>query len=673
MNEPNDLWGNHALPLRVRWRLLAWVVQHRPGDALDKALGRLGPRLQFDISDRAALSAELARRSALEVDSADFLAALGLTILGQTFALAPEEQLVLATVLQLELDSEFSDWLAMLNETIGGGWHTQQRLLAFLIGVSPRQLHTLLSTRSTLRKTELISLDLRGRQDFEDRVCVRHDVVEFCADPSHDLPRLCAGYFTTCGKGQLQLSDYPEMADSIARMRGVLSAGGAGTHLLLYGPPGTGKTQLAHALASALDLTLYAVPCQDSDREPIEHQARLAAFAQAQLLLAGRDDALLLFDEVEDVMRSAGPSRDGKHRAVSFKGWLHEQLEHAPRPTIWVSNSLACFDAAQLRRFACIAEVAIPGLRQRRVLVAGATQALGLDAAVLEGISRRTDLAPAELHAVSREAQRCPNPATTFRDALDARLRASGRPRLRAQTPSRYDLMHVNTTPALAPMLHELQRAPSARVLLSGPPGSGKTALALHLAETLERPLLLKRASDLVSPWVGETEQNLAQAFDEATRDGALFLLDEVDSFLAARHAGQRSWELSQVNELLKQLEDFDGLFFAATNLPDLLDPAALRRFDFKLHFGWLDLPARCSLVETFLIDQQIKQVLSAAARAQALADLPYLLPGDLAALRRRVSAYRDQLDDRELLAWLRAEHALKPEANKRTIGFAAA
>ena len=73
----------------------------------------------------------------------------------------------------------------------------------------------------------------------------------------------------------------------------------------------------------------------------------------------------------------------------------------------------------------------------------------------------------------------------------------------------------------------------------------------------------------------------------EAQADGAVLLLDEADSFLRDRRGAHHSWEVTQVNELLVQVECFDGLFFCATNLFEDLDDASLRRFDLKISFSW--------------------------------------------------------------------------------------
>src|SRR5690606_31926520 len=77
-------------------------------------------------------------------------------------------------------------------------------------------------------------------------------------------------------------------------------------------------------------------------------------------------------------------------------------------------------------------------------------------------------------------------------------------------------------------------------------------------------------------------------AFRQAEQQGALLLIDEVDSFLQDRRKAQRSWEASMVNEMLTCMESFPGVFIASTNLIDGLDQAALRRFDLKVKFDFL-------------------------------------------------------------------------------------
>jgi hypothetical protein len=180
-----------------------------------------------------------------------------------------------------------------------------------------------------------------------------------------------------------------------------------------------------------------------------------------------------------------------------------------------------------------------------------------------------------------------------------------------------------------------------------------------------------KRASDLLSPWVGETEQRIQQAFADALEDEAVLFIDEVDSLLASREHAVRNWEVSQVNELLEQLSDFNGIVVLATNRLEALDRAVLRRMDAKIRFDGLG-PAQlrssyallCAQVEQNPTREQLD-------RAGALRGLT---PGDFACVRRRLAFAppgREGKDPSEVvLAWLREELRMKNRGNQ-PLGFA--
>ena len=150
--------------------------------------------------------------------------------------------------------------------------------------------------------------------------------------------------------------------------------------------------------------------------------------------------------------------------------------------------------------------------------------------------------------------------------------------------PEVFSLCYLNTDLSLKSLPGAITQNPSCRVCLYGPPGTGKTTLGYWLAEQTGCEIHLKKALDLISPYLGRTEQNIAAAFEDATEDKAILMIDEVDSFLQDRSQAVRSWEVQQVNELLTQMEHFEGTFIASTNLMDDIDQAALRRFDLKLN-----------------------------------------------------------------------------------------
>ena len=151
---------------------------------------------------------------------------------------------------------------------------------------------------------------------------------------------------------------------------------------------------------------------------------------------------------------------------------------------------------------------------------------------------------------------------------------------------------------------------------------------------------------------------------------GFILVIDEADSFLRDRTGATRSWEVTQVNELLTQMEAFDGLFIASTNLIETLDAAALRRFDFKLKFDYLRAEQRCALLRAVAEDDA--HGADAEAAWAAVAQMSTLTPGDMANVLRQCALTGQSRDIVTLARLLLAEQALKPGAQRRGIGFTA-
>ena len=155
--------------------------------------------------------------------------------------------------------------------------------------------------------------------------------------------------------------------------------------------------------------------------------------------------------------------------------------------------------------------------------------------------------------------------------------------------------------------------------------------------------------------------------FRQAQQEGALLLLDEADSFLTERQSAKNSWEVTAVNEMLTQMERFDGLFICSTNLMQRLDAASLRRFALKIKFNYLKPEQRWQLFRA-----QFKRLSSrheADARA-ALNQLNTLTPGDFATVRRQAALFNVTLTADEWLQRLTQECRNKAGGVKQPIGF---
>lgn len=166
----------------------------------------------------------------------------------------------------------------------------------------------------------------------------------------------------------------------------------------------------------------------------------------------------------------------------------------------------------------------------------------------------------------------------------------------------KFDYNMVNCNQNLKVLVNKLKKSKelSYGMLLYGVSGSGKSYFGQFLAQELKLPVIKKRASDLIDKMVGQTEQNLKQAFKEARDNKAVLILDEADSFLFDRKYARQDFQVATVNELLTQMEDHPYPFIMTTNLKDKIDKASLRRFVFKIKFEYMSLKNINSGIHTY-------------------------------------------------------------------------
>lgn len=474
-----------------------------------------------------------------------------------------------------------------------------------------------------------------------------------------------AGVRQTALLTRSDFADHARAFDLIARLlAGALQSKAKGVNVLIHGPPGTGKTELARSVAVAAGATLFAVGEADDEGDEPTRWQRLRALKRAQRVLARGGTSLLLFDEMEDLFAGANMTADGGRRAGS-KIFVNRLFEENAVPTIWTSNAADAIDPAHLRRMSFILRMDHPSPKARARIVARAAEGEGAaDAA--DGLLPLAAQAP-EAASVARLALRTAAIAGGGAEDAEAAGRALilGLRGRRALPPAPrgggLDLSLCEADRDIGALVERLSAPGSPMdfsLLLTGPPGTGKTALAAHVAERLDRPLTVKRASDLLSKWVGQTEANIAEAFAEAREEGAVLLFDEADSLLLDRGDAQHSWEITQVNELLTWIDSHPLPFIAATNFARRLDPAALRRFVFKIALQPLSAERAARAWSRFFGDPP----------PAGLAELRGLTLGDFAVVKRQLR-YGEAPSPAEILALLEAEVRAKPEQSMK-IGF---
>ena len=555
------------------------------------------------------------------------------------------------------------------------------RVYAECLGHPLAAVRAALDDRATMPRAALLSID-RGHslpfgrkidllEGFADQLTLEHD----------DLLSLFDASIVESAAPKLALQDFAHIQQDVAILRCYLASAcrekQPGLNVLIYGRPGTGKSELVRTLAAEVGAQLLEIPSAEASGKPRAGKARFESYRFAQTLLAGSERQFLLFDEVEDVFCETAGARYEGGNATGIKGWVNQILESNPVPTFWVTNHLRAIDPAYRRRFDFVLQMEIPPASVRRGLIERQVAGLALPSRWCESAATHADLAPALVERAAKvvklvcsgSAEMAPELVMTrLMNNTLAALGSHKLPIAANETGLVYQLEVINADCDLSRLRDGLRAVGEGRICLYGPPGTGKTAFGYHLAQALDRPLLVKRASDILSPYLGETERNIATMFAEAHADGAVLLLDEADSLLRDRQGAVRSWEVTQVNEMLTQMEAFNGIFVASTNLMDSLDGAAMRRFDARVQFGYLH--ATHAVTMFCKLADKLGLVADELARA-AVSRLAVLTPGDFAAVGRLCRLDRPTTAI-ELANRLRQACDGKKELVRRPMGFAA-
>ena len=474
--------------------------------------------------------------------------------------------------------------------------------------------------------------------------------------------------------------------------------------IFLYGKAGVGKNEIAALIAKELNKDLWEI--HNIDTQGIMRDDRLEQFIRAQSMLKA-DKSVILLDECEEFFPRLNPTYN---EDKASKNTLNKILESVKIPSIFLSNS-ADIDPAFLRRFDIVLEIHAPTKEKKEELIQKSlkSQRIRLDSKIITQISESNlsqgvllqackvakTLAKHKLSSFenkdSRDRVRKSHIITeSLIQVLNEHLKLQGHKLISTSVQKEqnlpYDIGLINASIDIKSLCEKIKNVcgikdsnnndfemQGIRILAYGMAGSGKSEFAKALAKELNKPIMLKKASDLLSKWAGESEQNIAQAFSEAEKDRAILVLDEVDSFLQDRSEAHRSFEVTQVNEMLTQMESFVGIFIATTNFMDILDKASIRRFDMKIEFKPLDsikLIKAFGLYARHLGLSDYVAFLESGFAKRAIEKLDNVCFGDFALIARG-ARFEAITSSQQLLEKLQEESKLKDShINTRKMGF---
>jgi len=592
-----------------------------------------------------------------------------LATLGEMVNLSADDIAVLGLLLRYETQPIVED----LVDTVFSGrgfrfapLNLRGPALPRLLGMSASRVRRCFAPDAPLVRAGLVRVD--RDQDVTTLGRLRH--LASVVDRQMDVRKLLLGDART---SDLEWSDFDHLGqnrdDVEGLLRGALKKGARGVNILVYGPPGTGKTEFCRILAARLGVQLFSIGEADDRGDEPERSERLAELRLAQNLLGEDESALLLFDEMEDLLTDGGfaMSFGGffgfKPQGGASKVFMNRLLEETPVPTLWTTNVADNINPAILRRMMFALEMRQPPPRIRSRIWSRQLARHGIDATEEDAsaLAHEFDATPGVAAGATAAADLAGGDFDTVWRGIRSLSRLLGCDEPTAKPGVQFDPALIESDLDVETLARRLEVGGQRRfsLCLQGPPGSGKSAYVRYLADRLGLEVMHKRTSDLLSMWVGGTERNIAQAFAEARDDQAFLVFDEADSLLADRRGAHRSWEVTQVNEMLTWMESHPLPFACTTNFGENLDSAALRRFVFKVTLGYLKPEAAALAFETFF----------ALEPPIGLGDLPVLTPGDYEVVRRKAGVL-GQLDDADALAaMLRGECEAKP-GHPSAIGF---
>ncbi len=614
-----------------------------------------------------------------------------LNMLRELFGLNDTELEVIQFSFMSQHDSEFDDGLSGLISKFSRSNPDYKYILSIATGVKITKITQSLSSESNIFRYRMLDSD----NDVSPELAAYLD--------GTSTKPLDERYYSKLESDTLP-TEWFDKQDEIKYISGLLKNTDKSIKILFYGKPGTGKTELAKSIAKECDMPVYEIKQKAYDMQVSGgHNSRNFSksndeyFRKRALQVADKtiksETGVLLIDEADGLLNT----RDLFGFANDDKSEINDILDKSKTKQIWIINHHSNIDDSTKRRFNYCLEFSDPGFKQRKSIWQNIVSKNKLsDSISVEDIDILAEkyMVSAGIIDKSIENLKVFMKANRHKKIdLMAILEESIKSHVklihgndfdkienRKPNSENYGLDGLNIKTDINRMLKTMERfntdldnkdrkVKNMNILMWGPPGTGKTELAKYIARTLNRKLIIKSASDILNPYVGVSEKIIKSAFKEAEEQKAILFMDEIDGLLSSREGAQRSWEVTQVNELLVNMENFSGIFIAATNFMKNVDQAAVRRYNLKVEFDYLEPEGSVVFFNRFF-ESLVKEPLT-ADQVLRLKKLKSLTPGDFKVVsQKNVYNTADDITPDEIISQLEEELSAKSVHIKKQVGF---
>ncbi|MBF0431844.1 MAG: ATP-binding protein [Fibrobacteria bacterium] len=567
--------------------------------------------------------------------------------LGTLFHLNSEELEVLTLINLNEMDTQIEELLDAYDKKSHFKRYPlnlSDASLSCVSGLSMRKVISYLSPKSTISRLELV----------DDSRSAAEELLKFLNGSS--ATPITDTYFLQTPVSNIPIDNFFIPEKELNVLTGIIRSKHPKTplNILFYGEPGTGKSELASALGKHLGFQMYTIKNPGDEGKEFRIRALTACRN-----MADPEKTLMIMDEADDMLETQGWFFFSSNK--KDKGKVNMMLEEGNGKIVWIVNRWQDIDESTLRRFDYSLHFPKMTFSQRKSVwitqLNENRQSLALSDTTLDELATKYEVNAGGIAFALKNAGRLHNEGASETEAvqtIETLLKSHvkllhgdkelGKNKSNAPV---YSLEGLNISSDIDNVMKSLKKfnhywqepasmdkVSNLNLLLHGPPGTGKTEFARYVSRELNRKLVVKNASDLLDCYVGESEKHIRDAFREAERERAVLFFDEADSLLAGREGAVRSWEVTQVNEVLSNMENFKGIFICATNFKKNLDSASLRRFSFKLAFDFLEEAGNIRFYELFLLP--LVNTVCDKSYMNWLKNLRGLTPGDFKAVYNR-------------------------------------